>query len=69
MKNEEVIHHNISLTFDFLKEVIKKPSLLDHLTGSETIEFVEKDRSIIENRENKPPIKFYKVRHQFDSIK
>ncbi len=43
MTNKETINRNIGLTFDFLRQVLKKPGLLNDIPGGSTLEFVEKD--------------------------
>ncbi len=48
MTNKEIINRNIGLTFDFLRQVAKDPSILDKIPDGTTLEFVEKDFSRIE---------------------
>lgn len=43
MTNKEIIQRNIGLTFDFLREIVKDPSIIDDIADGATIEFVEKD--------------------------
>jgi hypothetical protein len=43
MTNKETVNRNIGLAFDFLREVISKPQLLDQIPDNSVIEFVEKD--------------------------
>ena len=48
MTNKETINRNIGLTFDFLRQVIKNPDLLNEIPDGSTLEFVEKDFTKIE---------------------
>jgi hypothetical protein len=43
MTKNETIKRNIGLTFDFLRQVAKDPSILDKIPDGSTLEFVEKD--------------------------
>jgi hypothetical protein len=48
MTKAETIKRNIGLTFDFLRQVAKDPSILDKIPDGSTLEFIEKDFSQIE---------------------
>jgi hypothetical protein len=56
MTKKEIINRNIGLTFDFLRQAVRDPSLLDKIPDGSTLEFVEKDFSKIE-KEGKPKSK------------
>ena len=43
MTKKEIVNRNIGLTFDFLREIIKNPSLAEQLPDDCEIEFIEKD--------------------------
>ena len=43
MTRKETVNRNIGLTFDFVREMIKNPSLATKLPAHCEIEFVEKD--------------------------
>lgn len=43
MTKKETINRNIGLSFDFLKEILKNPALLNKIPNGATVEFVEKD--------------------------
>ena len=43
MTRKETINRNIGLTFDFVREMIKNPSLATKLPAHCEIEFIEKD--------------------------
>jgi hypothetical protein len=51
MTKKENINRNIGLTFDFLRQVAKDPSILDKIPDGSTLEFVEKDFSKIEKKD------------------
>ena len=66
MTKDETIERNITLTFDFLKQIVKNPSIIDGIEDNSLIEFVEKDRPLIETKRTKKPDSYFKVRHQFE---
>ena len=43
MTNKEQITRNIGLSFDFLRQIIKNPLLLNSVKNGTTIDFIEKD--------------------------
>ena len=43
MTNKETIERNIGLTFDFLRQLVKNPSLLNKIPNQAVLEFIEKD--------------------------
>ncbi|HKR06033.1 MAG TPA: hypothetical protein VJY62_15460 [Bacteroidia bacterium] len=43
MTKKEIVNRNIGLTFDFVREIMKQPSLAGQLPAGAEIEFVEKD--------------------------
>lgn len=46
MIRKEKINRNIGLTFDFFRQVIDDPSIINNIPDGATLEFVEKDFSI-----------------------
>ncbi len=68
-KNEIMnkIDHNISLTFDFIRELIRNPQLLEKMPDEFELEFIEKDipREALTNLENKQLVK---VKNSFELI-
>lgn len=66
MNKEEYINHNITLTFDFIREAVKDPSVLDNIENGSTIEFVEKDRPIPKSQKTTQPDRYFKVKHRFE---
>jgi hypothetical protein len=43
MTKKERVSRDISLTFDFLRQVVRDPSILDQIPNGSQIEFIEKD--------------------------
>ncbi len=68
MRKDEIIERNITLTFDFLRQVIENPTIIDNIPNGATIEFVQKDVPIIETKRTKKPDRFFKVKHKFEMI-
>ena len=71
MTNKETIKRNIGLTFDFLRQVAKDPSILDKIPDGSTLEFVEKDFSLKEkNRtaKTKTKRKYMRVKSALELI-
>jgi len=70
MKKDEIIERNLTLTFDFLHEVINDPDMINEIPNGTEIEFVQKDIPIIEHRiKTTKKTQFYRVRHSFEKIK
>ena len=68
MTNKETIERNIGLTFDFLKQAVKNPSLLDDISTNSVIEFVDKDFSKKETSKSVKPNSYLRVHTQFDIV-
>jgi len=60
MTNKETVEHNIDLLFDFLRQVIKDPSVLDTLPDGSTLEL---------ERESSPKRKKGKVTARVKALK
>lgn len=43
MTKKETVNRNIGLTFDFIRQVVDDPNLLDAISNDSVLEFVEKD--------------------------
>ena len=43
MTTQEIINRNIGLTFDFIRQAVKEPALLDKIPDGSVLEFIEKD--------------------------
>ena len=69
MTKKETIKRNIGLTFDFLRQVVKQPSLLNKIPTGSTLEFVEKDFSKIEKkRKSKARRKYMRVKSELQLV-
>lgn len=69
MTNKETVERNIGLTFDFLRQVVDDPSILDNMPDKAVIEFIDKDVALAEkaNAKNKPN-KYIRVKKHFEVI-
>ena len=65
MKNEERINRNMTLTFDFLREVVNDPSIINNVSDGSIVEFIEKGRPLLEANEQTKPDKYFQVSHHF----
>jgi len=68
MTNKETVERNIGLTFDFLKQVVKDPSILGAIKNSSVIEFVDKDFSKKETKKSIKPNSYLKINTQFELV-
>ena len=71
MTNQETINRNIGLTFDFLRQVVLEPSILEKIPDGSTLEFVEKDFSQIEKPytfKTKAKRKYMRVKSKLELI-
>jgi hypothetical protein len=68
MTNKETVNRNIGLTFDFVRQIVENPELVDKIKDNSTIEFLQKDYP--EREETKQIIadKFIKVKRNFELI-
>jgi hypothetical protein len=53
MTNKEYIENNITLTFDFLRQIIDNPSILKDIPNGAVIDFLQKDLPIHETKKVK----------------
>jgi hypothetical protein len=68
MTNKETVNRNIGLTFDFLKQIIKNPELVDQIKDDSVIEFLQKDNPVKETNNREVADKFIKVKRNFELI-
>lgn len=68
MTNKETINRNIGLTFDFLKQVVANPGILDKIEDNATIEFLQKDYPERQSVNQISPDKFIRVKRNFELI-
>ena len=65
MTKRETVNRNIGLTFDFVREIIKDPSIMDNIPDGAVLEFVDKDFPVNNDLTNKYIIK---VKNTFEPI-
>jgi len=70
MTKKEIVNRNIGLTFDFLRQVIDDPSLLDDIPNGSLLKFVEKDfsKEKTDLSKRKKNIQYLEVRSHFSVI-
>lgn len=65
MTKKEIVNRNIGLTFDFVREIIKDPSIMDNILDGAVLEFVDKDFPVSNDLTNKYIIK---VKNTFEPV-
>ena len=68
MTNKETINRNIGLTFDFARQIVENPELIDKLKDNSIIEFLQKDYPEREKANGIVADKFIKVKRSFELI-
>ena len=68
MTNKEVVDRNIGLTFDFLRQAVKDPAMLDSIPDDSVIEFVDKDFTKKETKSAVKPDRFLRVKSVFELL-
>lgn len=71
MTKTEIVQKNISLSFDFIRHIVKNPDLLEAIPDNAEIEFVERDLPVPVEQESVPgPCNavLFKVEHTFREI-
>jgi hypothetical protein len=68
MTNKEYTERNIGLTFDFLRQVLDDPSIIESIPDNAIIEFIDKDYVKTEYPQSIKPNRFIKVKNQFELI-
>ncbi|RLD57577.1 MAG: hypothetical protein DRJ05_09485 [Bacteroidetes bacterium] len=68
MTNKETVNRNIGLSFDFIKQIVKNPEVLDEIKNNSTIEFLQKDYPEREKTKQIIANKFIKVKRSFELI-
>ncbi len=72
MTSKEKINRNIGLCFDFLRQVVKNPKILDSIPNGSELEFVDKDFPMIIRtgvRRKNAKRKYLRVKTQIEVIK
>ncbi len=68
MTRKEKINRNIGFTFDFLRQIVDDPLLIEKIPNGSTIEFIEKDFITTEPSKGKSKRKYLNVRSQLESL-
>ena len=68
MKNKEMVEREITLTFDFIREVVRNPKLLEKIENGSTIEFVQKGVPVKPARNGKSKVKYIRVSNNFEVL-
>ncbi|MCX6256956.1 MAG: hypothetical protein NTW49_03520 [Bacteroidia bacterium] len=68
MTNKETVERNIGLTFDFLRQLLKEPTIFDKIPDRSVIEFIEKDFAKRVTKDSIKPNKYLKVKNQFELL-
>ena len=53
MTKREEINRNIGLTFDFLRQVVDEPKIINKIPAGSILEFIEKDFPVTETSKRK----------------
>ena len=68
MTKKEKINRNIGLTFDFLRQVVDKPEIINKIPNGAILEFFEKDFLVTKTGKRKSKRKYLKVTSQLEGI-
>ncbi len=68
MTNKETVNRNVGLSFDFLKQIVKNPTMIDEIENNSTVEFLQKDYPEREKTTRIIADKFIKVKRDFEMI-
>lgn len=69
MKNKEQVQKNISLTFDFIEQIIDNPELLEKIPEGSVVTFVNEPNVLIEKQSTIIPNKKYvRVKRHFEIL-
>ncbi len=68
MTNKETVNRNVGLTFDFIKQIVRNPEIIDKIENNSIIEFLQKDYPEREKSKRIIADKFIKVKRSFEMI-
>ena len=70
MTKKEYADRNIGLAFDFIKQIIDHPDILDTIPDNAELDFVEKDTPVkLKPGRKGKKVVLYKVEHVFAPVK
>lgn len=68
MTNKETVNRNLGLSFDFVRQIVKNPEMIEEINNNSTIEFLQKDYPEREKTKRIIADKFIKVKRNFEMI-
>ncbi len=68
MTNNETVNRNVGLSFDFIRQIVRNPEIIDKIENNSTIEFLQKDYPEREKSKQIIADKFIKVKRNFEMI-
>ncbi len=68
MTNKETVNRNVGLSFDFIRQIVKDPEIIENIDDNSTIEFLQKDYPEREKTRRIIANKYIKVKRNFEMI-
>lgn len=68
MTNKETVNRNIGLTFDFARQIIDNPELIDEFEDNSTIEFLQKDYPETKTADDVVADKYIRIKRSFEIL-
>ena len=68
MTNKETVNRNIGLSFDFVKQIVGNPEMIEIIEDNSIIEFLQKHYPEREKARKTIPDKFIRVSRSFEMI-
>lgn len=68
MTNKEIVNRNIGLSFDFLKQIVRNPAILESIKNNSVIEFLQKDYPEKESVNKSNPDHYFKIKREFEAV-
>jgi hypothetical protein len=68
MTNKETVNRNVGLSFDFLRQIVENPEIINKIENNSTIEFLQKDYPEREKENQVIADKFIKVKRNFELV-
>ncbi len=68
MTNKETVNRNVGLSFDFIRQIVNRPDIIDEIEDNSIIEFLQKDYPEREKTKRIIAHKFIKVKRHFELI-
>ena len=68
MTNKETVNRNVGLSFDFIRQIVGNPNMINNIDDNSTIEFLQKDYPEREKTKRIIANKYIKVKRNFELI-